>query len=72
MKYTITRSYFITFYDSPLFSMASAKRTKRDILTTFYNGTVSVRLSREEAADVLKRHFKNNPVRRIRHSKPII
>ena len=62
-----------TFYETNLFQlMVSAYKGARP-MATFTNGdeAVAVFISREEAADILRRKFKNNIDRRIQRSETV-
>jgi hypothetical protein len=70
-KFTITRMKNSRWYDTDLFNISTTPGKKSgNILATFHNDSmaVCVFISRSEAADVLKRKFKNNVDRRAQRA----
>lgn len=62
-----------TFYETNLFTLMVSKFRFSRPMATFTNGdeAVAVFISREEAADILRRKFKNNIDRRIQRSETV-
>lgn len=70
-KFTITRMKHNRWYETDLFNISTIPGNKNvDVLATFHNSSmaVCVFISRREAADVLKRKFKNNVDRRAQRA----
>ena len=61
------------FYETNLFQLMISKYKGSRPMATFTNGdeAVAVFISREEAADILRRKFKNNVDRRIQRSETV-
>lgn len=62
-----------TFYETNLFQLMISKYKHSRPMATFTNGdeAVAVFISREEAADMLRRKFKNHVDRRIQRSETV-
>ena len=71
--FRIRRLNHASFYETNLFHLTISKYKGARPMATFTNGdeAVAVFISREEAADILRRKFKNNVDRRIQRSETV-
>jgi len=72
-RFQINKYESCTFYETNFFQLMASKIKDSRPMVTFTNGdeAVAVFIDRNEAADILRRKFKNNVDRRIQRSETV-